>query len=1120
MKQLKPGVYVRVPEPCDLNSGAPRDFLCGQVVSVDDVMSRIHIAFHDPFDYRRYYGDLYLPVMAYPDTVVHKCELFIGTRAKIKKRPDSETFRIISMIEKGKANKYLVQSETTDTVLEVFETAIIAPFNAAKVSPLYQMKTYEFQNPIWFQKRTIVQRSINYLNNLMYGFKTVAGSKINLLPHQLQVIMRCLSESQMRYMLADEVGMGKTIEALAVLKTFMLTKQEQKILIVVPDALKEQWKMEMLLKFGFEPGHDEHGNLLELMSLSEFLYQNTKRKFDLIIVDEVHELVKRPATFIKLLPLCSVSDNVLLLSATPVRHLTQDYLKLLQLLDPQAYSQVTPSQFEEILKRQKSIMTKVLDANDSLEEMVSSADEDDEDLLEEYFDEILEAFQDILDEACDAALEKQMQKIDFSSPDHGIKGIKLTITYLAEAYQVEKNILKNRRIQLEKNENDDFHLPRRHLIELPYELSPDQNVIEYTNYQSMLNWISEQDLSSDVNLEQVKMMIQTFFGSPWAYSAFLEKRAPSSDSPLYPLLIEARKWMDFENETIKLLPEIMEDPFLFFERTTSRLYRVVDYLDQELGDRKAVVFVSFSETFAAYKEALMKAFPVDRLAFFDSSQDISSLEDNSYRFQNDKKCQILLSDPTGGEGRNFQNASYIIHADLPWDAGMIEQRIGRLDRLERDQNNLDVYSVVPYAEDTLESGMLSFWKKGLKIFEKSLSGLEIVMGLIQNKLSEVIRDNLITGMYDIFDEMNNLTEYLIQEVRREQSFDILSTMYSGLNSELNQELTKYGSRENSLFASALMGWAALAGFKGRTANEGKGNIVQFNRNSFSPNAAKKALLIPPEWKCYLTRPENRYLLRVLSHFEQNPEQAIKGTFLRKEAVKNDFIRFFAPGDAVFDSITENALQSTRGQCAAIRIKGDFSWKGFVMIWRAEPQEVFLHKAGLPVSLLAQYRHYLYSELMYIPYSIENPDDRTDDQIRNIFWQWIESNAKKTAVHLGERKKHRILVDDELCSVSNLENFMQVYPQSSWIETVSEAREYSFGIARQEVLKRSRIRDARSEIDRRFVSQNARKLHYGLKIDLEEQTEESELIIQALSHPLLVLDSAIYIEIKKAEDSNE
>lgn len=245
MVQKQKGVYVRIPQR-DEDFKNPRDFLCGQVIETDETLSQTTVRINDPYSYGKYYGELFQPTMVYPSDAVSRCALYEDTKVKVKGTPFFENFTILSLVSAGEANQYLLQSEMTGKTRTVPETEIIAPFNNGKVSPTWQLKNYELQNPSWFQQRFKVQLSMNYLNNLMYGFKEVAGAKINLLPHQLQVIMRCLSEQPMRFMLADEVGMGKTIEALAVLRAWMHSRRSQNILILVPDPLKEQWRIEML----------------------------------------------------------------------------------------------------------------------------------------------------------------------------------------------------------------------------------------------------------------------------------------------------------------------------------------------------------------------------------------------------------------------------------------------------------------------------------------------------------------------------------------------------------------------------------------------------------------------------------------------------------------------------------------------------------------------------------------------------------------------------------------------------------------------------------------------------------------------------------------------------------
>lgn len=1109
MGQMEKGVYVRVPQIGE-NPKEARDFLCGQILETDEVLNQAVVRIHDPFDYGKFYGGLFQKKMTASLSGMERCALYEGTKVMLKGGLIFEQFTILALLKTGAVYSYLLQSDLTGTLREVPETEIIAPFNNGKVDPALQLKTYEFQNPVWFQKRTIVQKRMNYLENLMYGFKDVAGAKINLLPHQMKVIMRCLSEQPMRYMLADEVGMGKTIEALAILRSFLHTRRRQHVLIVTPDALKEQWRMEMLLKFGMESGRDENQNYIDLVSMSEFLNMGLDQEYQLLIVDEVHELIKNSKVYNRLVYFSNRCPNVLFLSATPVRHLKQDYLKLLQLLDPAAFSKVDLSMFEQILAKQNSIMDEVLAADNSLKEMQDSLEDDDEELLEEYFEEIQEALETVETITDDENLKKLLETIDFSQEDHGIKAIKRTIAYLAETYQVEKNILKNRRKQLEKEDEDGIRLAKRHLIELPYATNPHQNALEYEAGSQLMNWINEQDLSSDQALEAVMHLLQMFFSSSWAYLRALENNRDFLQIP-EPMIALARRWTKWDDKMIDRLPAIQQSPWDFHEYTESRLYKTIDFLDQELGKEKAVVFVSDPATFAFYKKALCAVFPEEQLAYFDSTQKIASLEENSFRFQNDPQCRILLSDPTGGEGRNFQNANYIVHVDLPWDAGKIEQRIGRLDRLERDQNHLDVYSVVLYTKDTIEEGLASFWKNGLQIFTNSLSGLEIVMGMIQSRLSEVIREDLRMGMVDVFSGMNDLTKKLIREVRREQNFDILSDSYSDFNNDLEKELNNYLNQEDSVYADALLSWASIAGFRGHRVED---KYLMFSKHSFSLNSARRALLIPPEWKHYMSKPENQYLQEVLSHFTENPTHSIKGTFLRKEAVQNDFVHFFAPGDEVFDSITDNAIHSARGQCAAIRLHANFSWKGFVMVWKAVPDTRKLLKEGIPVSILSQYRHFMCTELISVPYTLSNPDGLGYAELLDVYQRWIKAGSKDNTEHLGQRSASLRQIHGEMVRISNIELFKMNNPSRQWRSEIDEAVARTKEMAKAVIRRRQRVAAAESELERRLNSQFARSLHYGLKFDLERQEKQNQEILQILRDPEIVLDSVIYIEVEE------
>ena len=183
-------------------------------------------------------------------------------------------------------------SNDTKEYLHVDETKIIASFFSGSANPEHQLENYEFQNPCWYLGRQIVKETMNVLDNSIFGFKELAGCKIYLKAFQLNTIMQCLQSEQCRYMLADEVGLGKTIEACAVLKIYLSNKADQKVLIAVPNALVAQWRTELLFKFGIIEGNNEHGNNVQLIAVEQVHEALAKQKWNFVVVDEVHNYLK------------------------------------------------------------------------------------------------------------------------------------------------------------------------------------------------------------------------------------------------------------------------------------------------------------------------------------------------------------------------------------------------------------------------------------------------------------------------------------------------------------------------------------------------------------------------------------------------------------------------------------------------------------------------------------------------------------------------------------------------------------------------------------------------------------------------------------------------------------
>lgn len=285
---LKKDVYVRCPILDREYLFDPRDFIVGRIVSIDEYAEQLTVCFFDPFGYRAYYDDI-PQEHSYAFSMVNRCELQKGTRIKYK----GKAGRIICV--EGKDNdeySYFVQLDLTKEVLTCSETTLEAPFSEGRVSPVVQLNKYEFQNPSWYLGRSVVNRVNKILDNSILGFKELAGCKIYLMPHQLNTIMRCNQEKNCRYMLADEVGMGKTIEASAVLKLFLLKNSRKSIVIVVPDALKEQWRVELFLKFDIAQGTDVNNNTVNLLSFSDYVTGQDLVNYDFVVIDDERVIIR------------------------------------------------------------------------------------------------------------------------------------------------------------------------------------------------------------------------------------------------------------------------------------------------------------------------------------------------------------------------------------------------------------------------------------------------------------------------------------------------------------------------------------------------------------------------------------------------------------------------------------------------------------------------------------------------------------------------------------------------------------------------------------------------------------------------------------------------------------
>lgn len=1069
------GCYYRCPivveEEDELH---PHFFVLAQLVEYNELADGARVVMHDLLGSRGYYRDiLRSDVFHAPDLM--RCEALPGGDAE----GSWGRGKIISRVPCANENEpYWYYVALPDgSYCKACETELKLEYSQMNFSPLLQLKSYEFQNPTWFLNHMKVSRNLHLVNNATYGFKTLAGCRAYLLPHQISTVARCLESLPVRYMLADEVGLGKTVEACSVLKILAAENRALRVLIVVPSALVSQWQNELRYKYGLHASVDSVRAKLVLFPMEELQPAKVvlRMKWDLLIVDETHRLLSNDTWYHEIQRLSKASEHILLLSATPIQDRNEEYRRLLALLSPDQYGEMTTQQFSALVRKQKRVQQSV---NQQLGRL---------DRYDEYAEIIVEKLEEISGKLEDKALAKLVHSIDLNSEDHGLERVHQALSYICENYRLERRVIRNRRQLIREK-----MAPRR-LEALPYKpLTLDENYNESGAIQSTLSYLSERgEDDPDYVLSTAIPLLGALFSSPWAFEQMLDELHISD-----PILREsASDWKHQAESEHSLVNEALdEDP----ELIKGRLMQAMDYIDQQTDilddpEYKIVVFTACNATLREFLRLFNSRYQSHGITAvpFGRNMRREELEDSVYAFQNDSSCRAIICDETGGEGRNFQNASLVLHLDLPWNANALEQRIGRLDRLGRDPW-IEVLSVVLYTTGTVEEQLFHIWKDGLKLFEQSLSGLEIITGELNERIVEALLDDYSTGLSDAFDDILDQAEDMRESVEDEQLFDIGTTLYRPLSQGIDHLLGLYAADDDNLFAKAMLGWGQQAGLEAeRPTADG---LIEFRESRFSPAAARQSLFIPPDWSKYR---DSSIMMR---------ERKILGSFDRRTAAMREDILFFAPGDAVYDSIISNAEGCSRGRCAAICVRGDFNYDGLVFIYNVEVPVCDLLSGGVQLQILSQFRMFLPLEQIIIPIGLTE-ESRSIPEERVL--SALSSATPARAEHLGKRGATRN-------TTSKLDQFISATPPNRWEPLVDQCSDKAYLLAIKRMRDRSDLTTAKKEMHRIINGYRAECMFFERDVSLAENRRENfKAVYDALREAKPVLDAACFLRVRKA-----
>ena len=528
------------------------------------------------------------------------------------------------------------------------------------------------------RKRTLVlddERRCDALGALL-------ASRIMVKPHQVGVVQRVLSARRPRFVLADEVGLGKTIEAGMVFSALRLSGLARRCLVVAPSHLTVQWLVELFHKFNqlftlmdsdrYEqslkeaPGVSPWARFPLVVTSLELLSRSAEHRrelgaedafWDLVIVDEAHHL-KGEKAFEAAKVLAGNSWGLLLLTATPMQLDPAEYHGLLTLID--AATAPTVAGFEERLKRQEELSSAVR--------------------------ALMEGGKPT------AAVQALAKRFPEDTRLAALKDRDALLQHLAETYSLSDRLVRNRRAVVGGFSTRRLH---RHLVALPAE--------ELGVRDAALAALAGGTLRG----APLGNVLRRLESSPAAFAG----------------AVKANPVLKGQSDALRL--PTRDAKFVAFLGVLRGIWKTEPAA-------KVLVFTESRDTLEALQSELGRE-GVEALGYHG---DLPLLERDRQvaRFRDAEGPRVLLCTEVGGEGRNFQFAHHLVHYDLPWSPATVEQRIGRLDRIGQT-HPVEIHVFDPAG--TLASDVLMLLADAVGVFGETVGGLDAVLEEVEDRLAEL-----------------------------------------------------------------------------------------------------------------------------------------------------------------------------------------------------------------------------------------------------------------------------------------------------------------------------------------------------------------------------------------------
>ncbi|XOV88843.1 MAG: RNA polymerase-associated protein RapA [Pseudomonadota bacterium] len=713
---------------------------------------------------------------------------------------DEITITVTRVVDQNGIFVYHGDYQGTNTA--VMETELDANVRFSK--PEDRLFTHQIDANHWFNLRVQSRNSLATLSRATS--RGLYGPRVALIPHQLYIGAEVARRFAPRVLLADEVGLGKTIEAGLILHQRIQSGRASRVLLVVPPALTFQWFVEMIRRFNLQftvmddnrceqivadntPEDIENDNLafnpfeaqqLCLASLDLFtehpdrITQAVAAEWDLIVVDEAHHLrwseTNASPEYLAVERLSRASRGLLLLTATPEQLGRAGHFARLRLLDPDRFHDygtfvAEDAQFERVVQAVNQLITgnsaEQTQARGSIRHLLAASEEmSDSQLIEELLDR----------HGTGRVLFRNVRSSVLGFPERVPLPVSLP---LPAAYQGTSS------------------------------LTPEEAVADWVNVDPRVAWLRE-----------------------------LLQRQPADKF----LVICARQQTARELEA-------------FISSTTGIRAAVFhEGLDLVARDRAAAWFA-----------------------------------------ETERGAQVLVASEIGSEGRNFQFASHLVLFDLPAGPDLLEQRIGRLDRIGQQ---FPVKIHIPYVDGTPQARLYRFYADGVGVFREPNP---VAQGLFDEYAGKIMTGDLDQLIPAITDENRQRREAVNRGRDR---------------------LLELNSHRPAISAKLLADIEA---------NEGGTLLADYMESAFDAWGLESE---PLGDQVFLVKPTERMVRHASTsvetwghyHFPELPEDGIRITYNRNTALAREDVLFFTWESPTVQQALDLAISDITGNSTMIAVR--------------------------------------------------------------------------------------------------------------------------------------------------------------------------------------------------------